>query len=88
LQATCEEGATAEADLAEKWYENVIVLITQSAQESIFNMDKTALFYNSQPNRALASEGEKCQGGKRHNDRVTVVLCCVIIKMEVKNFIL
>jgi hypothetical protein len=60
--------------LAEKWYENVTAIITQSAQEDIFNLDKVALFYNSQPKRELALKEEKCQGGKGHNDRVTVVL--------------
>jgi hypothetical protein len=48
------ERATADGDLAEKWYENMAVIITQSAQKDIFNMDKTALFYNLQPKRALA----------------------------------
>jgi hypothetical protein len=51
----------------------VTAIITQSAQEDIFNMDETAIFYSSQPKRALALKGEKYQGGKGH-DRVTVVL--------------
>jgi hypothetical protein len=39
-------------------------------------MDERALFYNVQPKRTLAIEGERCHGEKAYKDRVTVLLCC------------
>jgi hypothetical protein len=41
------EGAAADVDFSEKWHENVRPVIVQCAPKDIFNMDKTALFYNA-----------------------------------------
>jgi hypothetical protein len=43
-----QEGATADADSAEKWCENMTPIITQYAAKDIFNMDETTIFYNEQ----------------------------------------
>jgi hypothetical protein len=54
------------------WSENVAPIITQSTQE---DKNKTALSYNVQPQTVLDLKGEKCQGGKEHDDRMMIMLC-------------
>lgn len=39
-------------------------------------MDETGLFFNCLPDRTLALRGDKCHGGKKAMERLTVVLCC------------
>jgi hypothetical protein len=39
------------------------------------HMDKTALFYNARPKRAMILKGELCQGGKEYTDSTTVLFC-------------
>jgi hypothetical protein len=41
-------------------------IITQYTLKDIFDLDKTALFYNAQPKTAVVLKGEKCQGGKQY----------------------
>jgi hypothetical protein len=48
------EGASADLDLAEKWQENVKLIVTQYAPKDISNLDETSLFYKAQPKRTLA----------------------------------
>jgi hypothetical protein len=51
-------------------------IIKQYVPQDIFNMDKTALFYNVQLKRMLDIKGKRCHGGKAYKDRVTMLLCC------------
>ncbi|CAG4952456.1 unnamed protein product [Parnassius apollo] len=39
-------------------------------------MDETGLFFNLLPDRTLRVKGEKCRGGTRSKQRLTVVLTC------------
>jgi len=50
--------------------------VTQYTLKDIFDLDKTALFYNAQPKTTPVLKGEKCQGGTRYKDHVTILLCC------------
>ena len=38
------------------------------------NADETGLFYKLRPDRTLAFKGEKCSGGKKAKDRLTVLV--------------
>jgi hypothetical protein len=49
---------------------------SQYALKDVFNVEKTTLFYNTQPKITPLLKGEKCQGGKWYKDCVTVLLCC------------
>jgi hypothetical protein len=50
-------------------------IITQYGPKDIFNMDKTALFYNAHLKWAMILKGEMCQGGKEYKDSTTVLFC-------------
>jgi hypothetical protein len=70
------DGATADTDLAKRRCENVTPIITQYAPKDIFNVDKSALFYDVQLKRTPTLNAEKCQGEKGYTARATVMLCC------------
>lgn len=40
----------------------------------IFNADETGLFYKLMPEKTLQLKGEKCSGGKRSKDRLTLLV--------------
>ena len=39
----------------------------------IFNAEETGLFYKLMPNKTLQLKGEKCHGGKKSKERLTVL---------------
>lgn len=43
--------------------------------DNIFNADEAGLFFQLLPDRTLAFKGEKCKGGKKSKQRLTVLLC-------------
>lgn len=43
---------------------------------NVFNADEMALFFKLLPECTLALKGDKCKGGKRSKERITVLLCC------------
>ena len=40
----------------------------------IFNAEETGLFYKLMPNKTLQLKGEKCHGGKKSKERLTVLV--------------
>jgi hypothetical protein len=63
-----------DVEVSDKWCENVTPILKQQIRRDIFDMDKTAMFYNMQPNGTLALKGERCQRGKRCKDKMTVTV--------------
>ena len=49
-------------------------LLSQYKPEDVFNADETGLFYKLRPDRTLTFKGEKCVGGKKQKDRLTVLV--------------
>ena len=41
----------------------------------IFNADETGLFFKCMPDKTITFREDKCFGGKRITERVTVLLC-------------
>lgn len=70
-----EERSIPEEAL-EPWINDTLPdLLRKFKPEDIYNADETGLFYKLQPDRTLAFKGEKCCGGKRSKDRLTVLVC-------------
>lgn len=60
----------------ESWRNDVFKKIQQDyAENDIYNMDETGLFYKLITDKTLHYKGEKCSGGKLAKDRITVALC-------------
>ena len=46
-------------------------LLDKFSPDDIFNADETGLFWKCLPDKS----GERCSGGKRSKDRITVLVC-------------
>ena len=70
-----EETSVSE-EVVEPWIHSILPdLLKKYKPEDIYNADETGLFYKLQPDRTLAFKGEKCSGGKKSKDRLTVLVC-------------
>ena len=70
-----EEKSVSEEDV-EPWLSSTLPdLLKKYKPEDIYNADETGLFYKLQPDCTLAFKGEKCSGGKKSKDRLTVLVC-------------
>ncbi|XP_065197225.1 tigger transposable element-derived protein 6-like [Sycon ciliatum] len=76
LRTKAGEGREAAADHnIDQWLHDVLpTLIEGYEPKNIFNADETALFYRLLPHHTLAFRGEKCQGGKKKKERLSVLL--------------
>lgn len=71
------EGADAPYDLVENWRESKLLRVLHEYRpEDTFNADETALFYELLPQKTLCEKTDRCKGGKRSKQRLTVLLCC------------
>ena len=43
--------------------------------QEIYNMDKTGLFFKTSGDQSFYVKGEKCGGGKKSKERITVSVC-------------
>lgn len=70
------EKKSAPINDANEWRQNKMKEILEKyAPEDIYNADETGLFFQLLPDRTLAFKGEKCYGGKKSKQRLTVLLC-------------
>ena len=51
------------------------ILLNGYTDDQIYNADETRLFYQCLPNKTLHFRGEKCTGGKRSKNRISILLC-------------
>ena len=70
------EAAEVSTTVIEQWI-NVVwpEKKEEYAEEDIFNCDETGIFYKLTPEKTLKFKGEKCVGGKKSKERLTVLLC-------------
>ena len=70
------EEKSAPVSDANLWRENEKKKIMEKyAPDDIYNADETGMFYQLLPEKTLSLKGEKCSGGKKSKQRVTVLLC-------------
>lgn len=70
------ESAEVNADLENNWLTTELpTLIKNYEPRDIFNADETGLFYKLLPNKTLQLKGEKCYGGKKAKEKLSVLLC-------------
>lgn len=56
------------------WLEKWETIRQEYADEDIFNLDETGLFFNLAPDKTLRVKGENCAGGKLSKERVTLLV--------------
>ena len=72
----CGESASVSDVTCEKWKEELPSVLQNYAPSDIFNCDETGLFFKCLPDSTLCLRTEKCFGGKRSKERITVLLGC------------
>ena len=72
----CGEANKVDEEGANNWLHGFYGVREKYASCDVYNMDETGLFYNLFPSRTLGIKGDKCHGGVRSKQRLTVVLVC------------
>ncbi|UYV65953.1 hypothetical protein LAZ67_3005994 [Cordylochernes scorpioides] len=71
------EAGSVDANSVATWKGGIIpLLLAKYSPQDIFNADETRLFYKLLPNQTMTIRGEKCEGGKKSKERITVLVCC------------
>lgn len=70
----CGESATVGNDICTEWKKELQVLIAGYEPQNIFNADELGLFFKCLPDKTLTFKNDKCSGGKRSKERVTLLL--------------
>lgn len=69
-----EAGAVDSQSLIE-WQQQVLrPLLKQFSPDDVFNLDETGLFWQLLPNKTMAFRGERCTGGKKSKQRITLLV--------------
>ncbi|GBM80381.1 Tigger transposable element-derived protein 4 [Araneus ventricosus] len=71
----CGETADFDSSSVKEWKDVVLRDILERYESAnVFNVDECGLFYRTLPDRTLCFKGEKCVGGKKSKERLTVLL--------------
>ncbi|GBL81919.1 Tigger transposable element-derived protein 4 [Araneus ventricosus] len=71
----CGEAADFDSSSLKEWKDVVLRDILERYESAnVFNVDECGLFYRILPDRTLCFNGEKCVGGKKSKERLTVLL--------------
>lgn len=74
-KVVCGERGDVDEQLAADWKNTALVNeIEKYHPNDIFNADETGLFFKCLPDKTLAFKNEKCHGGKRSKERLTVMI--------------
>lgn len=75
-QAVCGEEKNIDPGIVETWSERLPDICRGYSKKDRFNADETGFMWKATPTQTLNSRGEKCTGGKKSKDRVTVLVAC------------
>ena len=70
----CGESGSVPEKMCDEWKEKLKQILQKYRAEDVFNIDESGLFFKCLPDSTLCFKNEKCLGGKRSKERVTVVL--------------
>lgn len=69
------EAASVDESVTDDWQTTKLpFLLHDYAARDIFNLDECGLFFNLMPDKTFSFKGEKCIGGKRSKERITILL--------------
>lgn len=68
------ESNDVDSKIVENWRNNLPVSIENYEMKNIANADETSLFFRALPVKSLQLKGERCSGGKKAKERLTVLL--------------
>ena len=69
------ESKSVNEETVNEWKQKLPELIKEYEPQDVFNADELGLFYRLQPSKTYTFKGQKCKGGKKSRERVTILLC-------------
>lgn len=69
------EAGDVDMTVVKNWKEKIGSYIKNYEIKDIYNADETGLFFKALPDKTMTLKGEKCTGGKKAKQRLTI-LCC------------
>lgn len=93
IRFSCRQGESADVNelltlTVEEWKDRLPALCASYRPSDVFNVDETGLFYRALPDKSHALKGEKCEGGKKAKERVTIALCCSLTGEKIKPVVI
>ena len=86
--STLSEAADIHEKLVEDWGKLLESVCKGYQLKDIFNADKTGLFYRALPTKSMTVKGEEVKGGKKSNERTTVLLACSAKEEKLTPFVI
>ena len=75
FKTVCGESASVSDVAVKEWHKEVLSKILDKFKPcDIYNADETGLFWQCLPNKTMDFKGNKCHGGKKSKERVTLLL--------------
>ncbi|GFR83925.1 tigger transposable element-derived protein 6 [Elysia marginata] len=75
----CGESGDVDGDAVTACKERLPKLIEGYDERDIFNMDESGLFLKTSADKSFYIKGEKCGGGKKSKERITISLCANLL---------
>jgi DDE superfamily endonuclease/Tc5 transposase DNA-binding domain len=70
------ESADADMERADDFLKNTLPgLLENYSPDDIYNADETGLYFKCLPDKTYTFRSEKCHGGKKSKERLTVMVC-------------
>ncbi|XP_045482042.1 tigger transposable element-derived protein 4-like [Harmonia axyridis] len=75
-EAASVSASASASESEEDWLNYIWPDIRKNySNDDIFNADETGIFFKLMPNQTLKFQNEKCSGGEKSKDRITVLVC-------------
>lgn len=72
----CGEAESVHEEDAEMWKQTVLPeLLKGFSPNDVFNADEFGLFFKLMPDKSLVYKDDKCHGGKRSKERISILAC-------------
>ena len=70
------ESASVPQDVVDEWLSETLPKILKGyTPKDVFNADETGLFWHLLPDKTFSFKGDKCHGGKKSKERLSLLLC-------------
>ena len=68
------EGAIVEGELTDWQRDTLTKELSGYEPKDVFNLDETGVFWKLLPNKTMAFKGDRCSGGKKSKERITILV--------------
>ena len=71
----CGESSSVSSDTVDRWVSDSLPKLMEGYDaRDVFNADEMGLFWRMLPDKTMAVKGDKCHGGKKSKERITLLV--------------